>query len=70
VHGSQPNRSNRRRAGFAIRYMPATAHYDRSLPMGSASSTVPVEFAQRPIWLVRGVDRCGHNDFDIGHTYW
>lgn len=70
VHGSQPNRSNRRRAGFAIRYMPATAHYDRSLPMGSASSTVPVEFAQRPIWLVRGVDRCGRNDFDIGHTYW
>ncbi len=70
VHGSQPNRSPRRRAGFAIRYMPSTAHYDRSLQLGNASATVPVEFAQRPIWLVRGVDRCGRNDFDIGHTYW
>lgn len=70
VHGSQPNRSARRRAGFAIRYMPASSHYDRSLPMGSASNTVPVEFAQRPIWLVRGTDRSGLNDFDIGHTLW
>lgn len=70
VHGSQANRSAQRRAGFAIRYMPSTAHYDRSLAMGSASNTVPVEFEQRPIWLVRGVDRSGRNDFDIGHTHW
>lgn len=70
VHGSQPNRSTRRRAGFAIRYMPSTSHYDRKLKMGSASNTAPVEFAERPIWLVRGVDRCGRNDFDIGHTTW
>lgn len=70
VHGSPPNRSTRRRAGFAIRYMPSTSHYDRSLVMGGASNTTPVEFAQRPIWLVRGVDRCGLNDFDLGHTHW
>ena len=70
VHGSQPNRSQRRRAGFAIRYMPSTAHYDRSLNMGAVSNTVAVEFAQRPIWLVRGVDRCGKNDFNTGHTIW
>lgn len=70
VHGSQPNRSRRRRAGFAIRYMPASAHFDRSAPMGSASNTVKVEFAERPLWLVRGVDRSGRNDFEIGHTYW
>ena len=70
VHGSQPNRSRHRRAGFALRYMPSSAHYDRSLSMGQASATVQVEFAERPIWLVRGVDRCGRNDFDIGHTLW
>ena len=70
VHGSQPNRSARRRAGFAIRYMPSTSHYDRSLAMGGGSSTAPVEFPRRPIWLVRGVDRCGKNDFTIGHTHW
>jgi hypothetical protein len=50
--------------------MPSTAHYDRGLCVGRASATVPVEFAERPIWLVRGVDRCGLNDFDIGHTLW
>jgi hypothetical protein len=70
VHGSQPNRSAKRRAGFAIRYMPSTSHFDRSLRMGSGSNTAPVEFARRPIWLVRGVDRCGRNDFAVGHTLW
>jgi hypothetical protein len=33
-----------------------------------ASNTAPVEFANRPIWLLRGVDRCGHNDFAAGHS--
>jgi hypothetical protein len=28
---------------------------------------VPVNFAQRPLWLVRGVDRSGRNDFTVGH---
>ena len=67
VHGSQPNRSAKRRAGFAIRYMPATSHFDRTLKMGSGSNTAPVEFKNRPIWLVRGVDRRGDNDFRVGH---
>jgi ectoine hydroxylase-related dioxygenase (phytanoyl-CoA dioxygenase family) len=70
VHGSQPNTSGRRRAGYAIRYMPSTSLYDRSLAMGAASATAPVEFKQRPIWLLRGVDRCGRNDFAIGHSHW
>jgi hypothetical protein len=70
VHGSQPNRSARRRAGFAIRYMPSSSHYDRTLRMGGGSNTAPVEFPRRPIWLVRGVDRCGKNDFTVGHTHW
>jgi ectoine hydroxylase-related dioxygenase (phytanoyl-CoA dioxygenase family) len=70
VHGSQPNTSGRRRAGYAIRYMPATAHYDRDLDMGGGSATAPVEFKRRPIWLVRGADRCGRNDYTIGHTHW
>jgi hypothetical protein len=70
VHGSQPNRSPRRRAGFAMRYMPSSSHFDRGLQMGSGSNTAPVEFKNRPIWLVRGVDRCGKNDFRAGHQYW
>jgi hypothetical protein len=66
VHGSSPNTSPRRRCGLTLRYMPATTLYDRTLNPGAASSTAPVEFAHRPIWLVRGVDRAG-NDFKIGH---
>jgi hypothetical protein len=70
VHGSQPNTSGARRAGFAIRYMPSTSHYDRGLNMAGGSATAPVEFRERPIWLVRGIDRSGANDFDTGHALW
>lgn len=69
VHGSQANTSGRRRAGYAIRYMPSTSLYDRSLVMGGASKSTPVEFKQRPIWLLRGADRCGRNDFAVGHVH-
>ena len=31
IHGSAPNRTPQRRAGVAIRYMPATSHFDRGL---------------------------------------
>lgn len=70
VHGSQPNTSGRRRAGLALRYMPAGAHYDRSIDPGQASQTVALDFARRPIWLVRGSDRGGLNDYRVGHTHW
>ncbi len=66
VHGSAPNRSPRRRAGLTLRYMPATTLYDRSRTMTSGSNTAALEFAKRPIWLLRGTDRAG-NDFEIGH---
>jgi hypothetical protein len=29
---------------------------------------VPVNFARRPLWLVKGIDRSGRNDFSIGHS--
>ena len=70
VHGSRPNTSANSRAGFAIRYMPSSSLYDRSIDPGQASANVPLGFAERPIWLVRGVDRHGGNDFEMGHTHW
>ena len=66
IHGSNPNRSTRRRAGVAIRYMPATSHFDRELYETGSGSGYLVDFARRPLWLLRGVDRAG-NDFKIGH---
>ena len=70
VHGSAPNTSGRRRAGYAVRYMPSSAVYDRAIDPGGGSRIAPVEFAARPIWLVRGVDASGRNDFVTGHTHW
>ncbi|MBS0448711.1 MAG: phytanoyl-CoA dioxygenase family protein [Proteobacteria bacterium] len=67
IHGARPNTSTRRRTGVALRYMPATSHFDRSLRPSDGKTGVAVNFAQRPLWLVRGVDRCGLNDFAIGH---
>ena len=64
VHGSNPNTSNRRRAGLAVRYMPATSHFQRK-NMRSAGYTV--NFESRPIWLLRGRDVSGQNDFAVGH---
>lgn len=58
VHGSEPNRSARRRAGFVIRYMPATSHFDRELALAT-SADAATKFAARPIYLLRGEDWTG-----------
>jgi ectoine hydroxylase-related dioxygenase (phytanoyl-CoA dioxygenase family) len=70
IHGSQPNHSPHRRAGFVARFMPASSVFDRNMGnrvMKSAQGNVRVDYANRPIWLVRGEDRRQHNDFTIGH---
>jgi len=65
IHGSHANTSDRRRAGFAIRYMPATSLYDRTIKMTGASRGLRQDMSRRPIYLVRGQDRAG-NDFECG----
>lgn len=67
VHGADANRSPRRRAGVALRYMPATSVFERNLTPADGKSGIPVSFATRPLWLVRGEDRTGRNDFAVGH---
>ena len=67
IHGAKANVSPQRRTGVALRYMPATSHFDRSLRPQDGKTGVPVDFARRPLWLLRGVDRCGLNDFQTGH---
>ena len=58
IHGSKPNRSNRRRAGFVIRYMPATSHYDRELAT-AGSRLFDARLRDRPLFLARGEDWTG-----------
>lgn len=65
VHGSNANRSGLRRCGYAIRYMPSTSLFDRTIPPTRIARNQVIDFSQRPIWLVRGRDRAG-NDFNVG----
>ena len=65
VHGSGANRSGKRRCGYAIRYMPATSHFDRTIPPTRLAANQVIDFSQRPIWLLRGRDRA-NNDFSAG----
>jgi ectoine hydroxylase-related dioxygenase (phytanoyl-CoA dioxygenase family) len=67
IHGAKVNRSTKRRAGVALRYMPGTSLFDRSLNPADGKTGVSVSFATRPIWLVRGQDQTGKNDFHVGH---
>ena len=67
IHGAKANTSARRRTGVALRYMPGTSVFERDLRPADGKTGVAVNFAQRPLWLLRGVDRSGRNDFEVGH---
>ena len=56
---------------YVVRYMPATSRFDRN-PKSPAHRACMQEqplinYANRPLWLVRGADRAG-NDFVTGFT--
>ena len=67
IHGSNPNRSARRRAGFVVRYMPATSVFERDTERQQSQAGVRFSLSRRPLWLLRGNDLSGRNDFRIGH---
>jgi hypothetical protein len=69
IHGSLANTSGQRRAALIMRYMPATSHYDRSLVTQRRDNS-PFNIFHQPLWLLRGVDRSGKNDFVHGHAQW
>jgi len=65
VHGSQPNTSGRRRAGFTVRYMPSTSVLRRDIEIPFAG--YPVNWKEKPLWLAKGRDVSGENDLTRGH---
>ena len=67
IHGAAANRSTKRRTGVALRYMPGTSYLDRGQHSLSGKTGVGVNWATRPLWLLRGQDRTGRNDFNAGH---
>ena len=58
MHGSEPNRSATPRRGMTLRYMPTTSVYRRDL------NKSPVD-DKRTLFLMRGVDASGVNDFRV-----
>lgn len=56
---------------FALRYMSAACLFNRDPQFAanrrSAEDRVLINYAKRPLWLVRGVDR-GENDFAVGFS--
>ncbi len=67
IHGAAVNHSTQRRAGAALRYMPGTSVFERNLNPVDGKSGVTTAFATRPLWLLRGEDKTGRNDFKVGH---
>lgn len=67
VHGGAPNRSAHDRTGFSVRYYPASSYYDHDNAPASHPGGEYTHFTDRPLFLVRGVDRSGRNDFSVGH---
>jgi len=68
IHGARANTAAQRRTGVALRYMPSTSVFERDLRPVDGKTGVAVNFARRPLWLLKGVDRSGCNDFQIGHA--
>ena len=61
-HGSEANQSDQPRRGMTLRYMPTTSVYCHNEPTRFQRSGV-LEMSQRTIYLMRGIDRSGQNDF-------
>lgn len=61
-HGSEPNTSDKPRRGMTLRYMPTTSVYRHDRPTRFKREGVLV-MSQRTIYLMRGTDRSGQNDF-------
>ena len=65
-HGSEANRSDKPRRGMTLRFMPTTSVYRHNQPTRFKREGV-LEMSERTIYLMRGVDRSGENDFRMRH---
>ena len=65
VHGSEANFSPQPRRGMTLRYMPSTSLFDRQVELELYERLQSADPFARSIFLVRGVDRHGGNDFTV-----
>lgn len=67
VHGSDANHSDRRRMGLVLRIMPASSFYNHDSGKIKESAGSPHGYSKRALFLLRGEDRNGRNNFTLGH---
>jgi len=66
LHGSEPNHSPNSRRGMTLRFMPTTSVFDRALATQQArEKELLIDHADRTLFLMRGQDRSGQNDFTM-----
>ncbi len=65
VHGSEENKSPNPRRGMTLRYMPTTSVFDRDLAARLEKEKKLLDHTQRTLFLMRGTDISGRNDFRI-----
>jgi len=66
LHGSEPNRSPNPRRGMTMRFMPTTSVFDRELAdRQMREKGLSVGHGERTLYLMRGADRSGRNDFRL-----
>ena len=63
-HGSEANKSDKSRRGMTLRYMPTTSVYQHDMKSKFKPEGV-LDMCQRTVYLMRGIDRSGENDFRI-----
>jgi len=65
AHGSAVNRSDKPRRGMTLRLMPTTSVYDRDVAQAMYEERRGNNLALHSVFLMRGADRSGKNDFRI-----
>ncbi len=67
VHGSEATLSNRRRMELVLRIMPASSFYNHNSGKIKEDAGSPHGYSNRALFLLRGQDKSGRNDFNRGH---
>ncbi len=67
IHGSKANNTDQRRTAFVVRIMPGHCHYDHEFGQQMAEPHQAHDYGRRPLFLIRGRDMTGKNNFSIGH---
>ncbi|HUS53265.1 MAG TPA: phytanoyl-CoA dioxygenase family protein [Thermohalobaculum sp.] len=70
AHGSEENRSPHPRRGMTMRMMPTTSVYDRGRAASMHVERGGLDLSQHSIFLLRGADRSGQNDFRLRAQDW